>query len=86
MGESFPAAQPSQPPLSPLLISDRLISLAKQAGEAGYLLTARRLVRLACSVLDESAPGSVGRMLEQPAREPAEFRRPDRRVRRPAKT
>lgn len=82
MSEPLPAAPPSQP-LSPLLISDRLISLAKQAGEAGYLLTARRLVRLACSVLDESASASARRMVEQPAREPAELRRADRRVRRP---
>ena len=84
MSESLPAAPTVQPAMSPLLISDRLISLAKQAGDAGYLLTARRLVRLACSVLDENAPASAGRMLEHPASEPAELRRAHRRARRPA--
>ncbi|MBN9563565.1 MAG: hypothetical protein J0H14_23000 [Alphaproteobacteria bacterium] len=44
---------PIQPPVSPLLLSDRLISLAEQAEQVGCTDTARRLVRLASSVLDE---------------------------------
>ena len=44
---------PIEPPVSPLLLSDRLISLAEQAEQVGCTDTARRLVRLASSVLDE---------------------------------
>jgi hypothetical protein len=40
---------------SPLVLSDRLIRLAQEADRAGLAITARRLVRLACSVLDERA-------------------------------
>ncbi len=39
--------------ISPLLISDRLISLAEQAGQVGCQETARHLVRLASRVLEE---------------------------------
>jgi hypothetical protein len=46
---------PIAPPVSPLLLSDRLISLAEQAEQVGCTDTARHLVRLACSVLDEKA-------------------------------
>ncbi len=49
------------PPVSPLLISDRLISLAEQAGEAGCTATARDLIRLASRVLEEKRPGSPRR-------------------------
>jgi hypothetical protein len=44
-----------QPPLpvSPLFISDRLLTLAQQADDAGYAKAARRLLRLAITVLDE---------------------------------
>jgi hypothetical protein len=44
---------PIEPPVSPLLLSDRLISLAEQAERVGCTDTARHLVRLASSVLDE---------------------------------
>jgi hypothetical protein len=44
---------PSAPPVSPLLISDRLLTLAQQADDAGYSKAARRLLRLAINVLDE---------------------------------
>lgn len=47
---------PIAPPVSPLLISDRLIALAEQAGQVGCLVTARHLIRLASTVLDEGAP------------------------------
>ncbi|MBW4091672.1 MAG: hypothetical protein HIU82_11265 [Proteobacteria bacterium] len=39
---------------TPLVLSDRLISLAEDAERAGLPTTATRLVRLACAVLDES--------------------------------
>ena len=43
-------------PVSPLVLSDRLITLAQDADRAGYIDAARRLVHLAYSVFDE-APG-----------------------------
>ena len=47
----------AEPPLSPLFLSDRLIALAEQAGKLGCTTTAKRLIRLASTVLDEtSAP------------------------------
>ncbi|HTR17245.1 MAG TPA: hypothetical protein VMI52_09455 [Acetobacteraceae bacterium] len=42
--------------LSPLMLGDRLISLAQDADRAGYAESARRLVRLAYAVYDQSAP------------------------------
>ncbi len=44
-----------QPPISPLVISDRLISLAEQAGQVGCVATARHLIRLASRVLEEKS-------------------------------
>ena len=44
------------PPVSPLFISDRLLTLAEQADDAGYSKIARRLLRLAMAVLDEPLP------------------------------
>jgi len=38
---------------TPLVLSDRLISLAEEAERAGLRATAARLVRLACAVFDE---------------------------------
>ena len=51
--------QPSDPSArsvesSPLMLSDHLITLAEKADRAGYTTTARRLVNLACTVLDEA--------------------------------
>lgn len=46
------AAAPSQ--VSPLILSDRLISLAEAADRAGYTATAEQLITLACSVFDEA--------------------------------
>jgi hypothetical protein len=43
-----------QPPVSELVLSDRLIALAKDADRAGYTDTAERLLTLACSVFDEA--------------------------------
>jgi hypothetical protein len=39
--------------VSPLLLSDRLISLAEAADEAGYTAAAEQLVTLAYAMLDE---------------------------------
>lgn len=40
-------------PVSPLILSDRLLSLAVDADRAGFTGTAERLLRLAHTVLDE---------------------------------
>jgi hypothetical protein len=40
--------------VSPLTLSDHLITLAEKADRAGYTSTARHLVSLACTVFDES--------------------------------
>lgn len=40
--------------VSPLILSDRLITLAEAADRAGYTETAEQLVTLACSVFDEA--------------------------------
>ncbi len=51
-----PSAQIHQAqPISPLILSDRLIALAQDADKAGLTGTASRLVTLACAVFDESA-------------------------------
>jgi hypothetical protein len=42
-------------PVSELMLSDRLITLAEDADRAGYTATAERLVNLACTVFDEAA-------------------------------
>ena len=44
-----------EPPLSPLFLSDRLIALAEQAGQLGCKTTAKRLIQLASTVLDETS-------------------------------
>jgi hypothetical protein len=41
-------------PLSPMALSDRLITLAKDADTAGYSLTADQLVRLALTIFEEA--------------------------------
>ena len=45
---------PRTPPVSELVLSDRLIALAEDADRAGYTDTAERLLTLACSVFDEA--------------------------------
>jgi hypothetical protein len=45
--------------LSPLMLGDRLISLAQDADRAGYVDSARGLVRLAYAVYDRSAPSGL---------------------------
>ena len=44
-------AMPDQPRLSPLMLSDQLLTLAKQADHAGYEDAARRLLTLAQRML-----------------------------------
>jgi hypothetical protein len=40
--------------LSPMTLSDRLITLAKDADTAGYAATAEQLVQLAITIFDEA--------------------------------
>ena len=40
--------------LSPMTLSDRLITLAQEADSAGYAATAGQLVRLALTIFDEA--------------------------------
>ena len=54
-----PSAAPSRDLLagaSPLILADRLISLAQEADRAGHVGTASQLVRLAHTVFDEKPP------------------------------
>ena len=44
--------------VSPLVLSDRLLTLARDADRAGYTGTAEQLLTLACTVFDE-APKKV---------------------------
>jgi hypothetical protein len=44
----------AKPAFSELVLSDRLITLAKDADRAGYTDTAEHLLTLACSVFDEA--------------------------------
>jgi hypothetical protein len=41
-------------PVSPLVLSDRLLALAEDADRAGFIGTAQRLLSLAHSVFDET--------------------------------
>jgi hypothetical protein len=41
---------------SPLMLCDRLISLAQDAGRAGYAITAEHLVHLVETMFDEQRP------------------------------
>jgi hypothetical protein len=45
---------PAKPAFSELVLSDRLITLAKDADRAGFIDTAEHLLTLACSVFDEA--------------------------------
>ena len=60
IGSRPPAAPARQAPearLSPLMLSDRLLHLAREADGAGLRDAASRLVLLACDVLD-APPGT----------------------------
>jgi hypothetical protein len=43
----------TKPVFSPLLLSDRLLTLAEDADKAGYRITAEHLLSLASEVLDQ---------------------------------
>lgn len=45
------------PPVSPLVLADRLITLAQDADRAGYRLQAEHLVSMVYSVLDTTGYG-----------------------------
>ncbi len=60
-------AEPGTPDLragvisvTPLVLSDRLISLAEQADRAGMRRVAERILSLACCILDEEPLGCCG--------------------------
>ena len=46
-------ASETKPAFSPLLLSDRLLTLAEDADKAGYRITAEHLLSLASEVLDQ---------------------------------
>jgi hypothetical protein len=46
---------PSPPP-SPLMLCDRLLTLAQEADRAGYAVTAEQLLQLVEKVFDEKPP------------------------------
>ena len=53
----MPDLQPFQTlpaPVSPLVLADRLITLAREADRAGYTDSASRLVSMALAVFDET--------------------------------
>jgi hypothetical protein len=45
----------TRPAFSPLLLSDRLLTLAEDADKAGFRTTAQSLLSLASAVLDQPA-------------------------------
>jgi hypothetical protein len=51
---SSSSRQAARIPVSPLILSDRLITLAQDADRAGFTGAAEKLVNLACAVLDEA--------------------------------
>ena len=54
MNQLIASTTATVPQVSPLVLSDRLITLAQDADRAGFTSTAERLVTLACAVFDES--------------------------------
>ena len=54
----FALADACVPSISPLVIADRLITLAQDADRAGMQAAASRLIDLAYAALDERAPAS----------------------------
>ncbi len=55
------------PTISPLLLADQLITLAEQAGQAGYRDAARRLVALACRMVEHAPRPSLVMAAPRPA-------------------
>ncbi len=56
MDSIAPAAPPERIPFSPLLLADRLLSLAQDADRAGFTGTASNLVAVMFEVLDGGLP------------------------------
>ncbi len=54
MPPMYVSEAPFRGPVSPLVLSDRLLALAQDADRAGFTGTAERLLRLAHSVFDET--------------------------------
>ncbi|MGC9268628.1 hypothetical protein [Acidiphilium sp.] len=54
-------AAPHEPIVSPLILTDRLISLAQDAERAGLPVMANRLVRLALRACVPATPHSLNR-------------------------
>lgn len=50
---SLALSEASPPQFSPLVLADRLITLAKEADRAGYKISATRLIGAAYAVLDD---------------------------------
>jgi hypothetical protein len=48
------STQTNSVPVSPLVLADRLITLAREADRAGYTDSASRLVSMALAVFDET--------------------------------
>jgi hypothetical protein len=48
------SSQTAHTPISELILSDRMITLAQEADRAGLRATAEQLVSLACAVFDEA--------------------------------
>lgn len=48
------AVEPAGAPVTEMILSDRLIALARDAERAGFRDAAGSLVRLACAVFDEA--------------------------------
>ncbi len=85
----LPAGPPARPdrrflnrPDSPLMLADRLITMAQDADRAGYQPVAIQLVALVYALLDDQAGGCPaglwGRAVGQPAGEPGQFGGADR--------
>jgi hypothetical protein len=55
MSLSLHAAQAASMP-SPMILSDRLLSLAQEAERAGCIITAEQLLALAHTVFDDNEP------------------------------
>ena len=56
MDSNVPAAPTERVPFSPLLLADRLLSLAQDADRAGLTGTASNLVAVMFEVLDSGLP------------------------------
>jgi hypothetical protein len=56
----FPMTEARVHQSTPMTLSDRLITLAKDADSAGYAITAEQLVQLAITIFDEAPRRPAG--------------------------